>query len=120
MFAYIYVTSDPILLEGCLEDLVVVDVLVVILGLPVNFAHLHTTRVNGINNLTVDGPSSALLNFLNVQLSSNNLFMNFYLKECVEPVDYLVFANEERRVHDPNVISRLHPTTCHYFTYIYH
>jgi hypothetical protein len=45
---YIDISGYPYLLKCCLEYFIVVDIFVVIFGLPVDLAYFHCPRVDGI------------------------------------------------------------------------
>lgn len=68
MRSYINIAADVVLLEGVLKNLVVICKLIVMLSIPVHFAHLNCARVNGVNDLAVDRSCSALLDLLHIQL----------------------------------------------------
>ncbi len=74
---YIDVPSNAVLLEGRLEYLIIIGVLIVMLGLPVHFAHLHCARVYSINHLTVHSPCRTLFHLLETKLLFHTLNLVF-------------------------------------------
>ena len=62
------VPLDTILVEGGLEHFVVLDVLVLAFGAPLNTGEGERARVEGVHDCAVDGTSGALLNFSQLQL----------------------------------------------------
>ena len=65
---HIDVALDVVLLEGLLEDLVVLNIFVVVLGSPFDFCHGYSAREAGIDDLTIKSTSSALLDLSELQL----------------------------------------------------
>ena len=65
---YIDVSGDPILLEGLLQNLVVVDEFKFVLRCKVHFRNRNCARVNRINDLAVDPSRGALLDFGELQV----------------------------------------------------
>jgi len=62
------ISLNSIPLEGCLQNLVVRNKLVLALGHPVDLPHGDSARVASIDDLAIDGARSALLDFVDVHL----------------------------------------------------
>ena len=56
-------SCDSVLLECLLKNLKVVDEFVLTLRSEVYFSNSYSSRINGVNDLTIDSSSSALLDF---------------------------------------------------------
>lgn len=65
---YFYVSLDSVLVEGVLEDLVVLDVLVVELSSPLHLREIERAWVDGIHDLAVHGSRGALLDLGELKL----------------------------------------------------
>lgn len=85
------VALDSVLVKGLLEDLVVVDVLVLGIGVPLDPAEGEGARVEGVKDGAVDGPGGALLNLGQLELQVR-----------VEPVEDVLLAHEVGLVHHAN------------------
>jgi hypothetical protein len=90
---HIDVALDVILLEGLLEDLVVLNIFVVVLGSPLDLCHGYSAREAGINDLTIKSTGSALLDLSELQL-----------EEIVGPGQELSATHEERALHHTNSV----------------
>ena len=89
--ASLNMSLDAILVKSILEDLVVLNILVLVLGLPSNLAELESSWIKGIQNSTVNCSGGTLLNFGQVQA-----------KKLVEPIQKLWFADKVGFVHHSN------------------
>ena len=59
---------DAILLEGCIQDLIIFHPLIVEFCIPFHFLHIESAWVNLVDNLAIDGCGGALLNFRKLKL----------------------------------------------------
>lgn len=90
---HIDVALDVVLLEGLLEDLVVLHIFVVVLGSPLDLCHGYRARVAGINDLTIECTCCALLDLCELQL-----------EEIIRPGEELPATHEERALHHTNSV----------------
>lgn len=88
---YINMTLDTVLVEGLLEDLVVFDEFVLVLGAPLDSLVGEGTWEERVENGAVNGTSCTLLNLGQLQL-----------KVRVEPVKEFLFAHEVGLIHHSN------------------
>jgi hypothetical protein len=97
-----------VLVEGVLEDLVVLDELVLVFGAPLDSREGEGAGVEGVQDGAVDGPSGTLLNLGQLQLKradgswTRGSGPRTYLKEAVEPVEDVDLAHEVGLVHHAN------------------
>jgi len=84
---------DIILLEGLLEDLVVLNIFVVVISSPLDLCHGYSAREAGVNDLTIKSTGSALLDLSELQL-----------EEIVGPGKELPTTHEERALHHTNSV----------------
>ena len=82
------VALDVILLEGLLQDLIVLDVFIVMLGLPPDLRHGNRPWVASVDDLAINSTGSALLNLGQLQR-----------EEIVGPRKQLSTSDEERAFH---------------------
>ena len=69
---YLHILFYAEFVEHSLQNFVVVQKLVVHLGLPVHFRHRHFARIDGVEDLAVDGSRPQFFNLANVQLSKQS------------------------------------------------
>ena len=65
---YFDVTFNTILVEGILEDFVVLNIFIFVLGIPLHFAELESAGVESVKDSTVDCACGTLLDLCQIQL----------------------------------------------------
>lgn len=65
-FLHINMSFHSIFVERVLQDLVVIDEFVLVLGAPLDLGEVEGPRVNGVHHAAVDGARRALLNLREV------------------------------------------------------
>jgi len=85
------VSLDAIFVEGSLQELVVVNELMLVLGAPLNSSECERARIERVKYCAVDGASCALLDLGELQL-----------KVGIHPVEDVYFAYEVGLIHHAN------------------
>ena len=97
-------TLDAVLIESILEELIILDIFIFMLGSPFYFTECKSAGIKTVEDTAVNCPRSTLFNLCKIKLCkqiSLSYFRVFdtYTKQFVEPLQNSDFAYEVGFVH---------------------